>query len=135
MKTIPQISQPISEEKAKLISPLTLAFVGDSVYSLYVRAGLTLSGDFKSGELTKKANSTVCAESQSRKVRDLLPLLTEEEIAVFKRARNAKIHNYPSHASQSEYREASGFEAVVGYLYLTGNTLRLETLLGEINAD
>ncbi len=133
--TIPRISENITPEKAKLISPLTLAFVGDSVYSLYVRAGLTLSGDFKSGELTKASNATVCAEAQSKLVRTLIPVMTEDELSVYKRARNAKIHNYPSHASQSEYREASGFEAVIGYLYLTGNTQRLEVLLGENNAD
>lgn len=135
MKTIPQIRESITPDKAKLISPLTLAFVGDSVYSLYVRASLTLSGDFKSGELTRHANATVCAEAQSKKVREIIPLMTEEELSVFKRARNAKIHNYPTHATQSEYREASGFEALIGYLYLTGNTERIYALIGEKDAD
>lgn len=135
MKTIPQITEKISIDKAKLISPLTLAFVGDSVYSLIVRSTLTLSGDFKSGELTKASNSTVCAKAQSKLAREILPLLTEDELAVFKRARNAKIHNYPTHATQSEYREASGFEALIGYLYLTGNTERIYALIGEKDAD
>lgn len=135
MKTVPKIDQSITPEKASLISPLTLAFVGDAVYSLMVRSEYCLSGDFKSGELTKKSNSTVSAVSQSRKVREILPLLTEEELGVFKRARNAKIHNYPAHATQAEYREASGFEAVIGYLYLTGQSDRLGELLGENDAN
>ena len=135
MKTVPKINQSITPEKASLISPLTLAFIGDSVYSLMIRTKFCLSGDFKSGELTKKSNIEVSAVAQSKTVREILPLLTEEELGVFKRARNAKIHNYPAHATQSEYREASGFEAVLGYLYLTGNTDRIEELLGEKDAD
>ncbi len=135
MKTIPKINQAITPEKALLISPLTLAFVGDSVYSLIARSEFCLSGDFKSGELTKKANATVCAEAQSKRVRELLPYLSEIELGVFKRARNAKIHNYPSHASQSEYREASGFEALLGFLYLTGRSDRIEELLEVRNED
>ena len=135
MKIFPKINQSITPEKANLISPLTLAFVGDAVYSLIVRASFCLSGDFKSGELTKKSNATVSAVSQSKLVRDLLDKFTEEEMGVYKRARNAKIHNYPVHATQSEYREASGFEAVIGYLYLTGRNDRIEELLGDKNAD
>lgn len=135
MKIIPKINQSITPEKANLISPLTLAFIGDSVYSLIVRSEYCLSGDFKSGELTKKANATVSAVAQSKRVREILPMLTEEELGVYKRARNAKVHNYPAHATQSEYRESSGFEAVLGYLYLTGRSDRIQTLIGEENAD
>lgn len=128
---IPQIKEKISKERAKFISPLSLAFVGDSVYSLYVRSKLCVSGDFKSGDLTKATISMVCAEAQSKLMRNIVDLLNEDELGVYKRARNAKIHNFPSHATISEYREATGFEALVGYLYLTGENARIEELLGE----
>lgn len=135
MSSIPQIEEKISVEKAKFISPLSLAFVGDSVYSLYVRASLCVETDSKSGDLTKLTISMVCAEAQSKLMKEILPKLDEEELGVYKRARNAKIHNFPSHATISEYREATGFEALLGYLYLTGQNQRIKELLGENNAD
>ena len=131
MNIIPHVDEKISIEKAKFISPLSLAFVGDSVYSLFVRASLCTDSDSKSGDLTKLTISKVCAEAQSKLMKTILPLLSEEEIGVYKRAKNAKIHNFPSHATISEYREATGFEALIGYLYLTGQNERLKQLLGE----
>ena len=132
---IPKLTNPIGVDKAKLISPLTLAYVGDSVYSLFVRVHESLKGDYKSGELTKLVNKTVSAKAQSEFVKKIEPLLTEEEFGVYKRAKNAKTHNYPTHATISEYHEATGFEALIGYLYLTGQSERIDTLLGENYAD
>ena len=135
MINLPRLSNPITIEKAKAMSPLTLAYVGDAVYSLFVRCQLSIKGDFKSGDLTKLVNKTVCATAQSVLMKGLESLLTEDEYGVYKRAKNAKTHNYPTHATISEYHEATGFEALIGYLYLTGQSDRLDTLLGENYAD
>lgn len=135
MKKVPILSEQISIDKAKAMSPLTLAYVGDAVYSLYVRTTLSVEKDFKSGELTKLVNKTVCATAQSELMKKIEPLLTEEEFGVYKRAKNAKTHNYPVHATISEYHEATGFEALIGYLYLTNQTDRLKILLGENYAN
>lgn len=135
MINLPKINEPISIDKAKAISPLTLAYVGDAVYSLCVKTRLTIQKDLKSGELTKIVNKTVSAKSQSELMRTLENQLTEEEHGVYKRAKNAKTHNYPVHATISEYHEATGFEALIGYLYLTGQTERIHQLLGENYAD
>lgn len=135
MINLPKINEPISVDKAKAISPLTLAYVGDAVYSLCVKTQLTIQKDLKSGELTKIVNKTVSAKSQSELMRTLENQLTEEEHGVYKRAKNAKTHNYPVHATISEYHEATGFEALIGYLYLTGQTERIHQLLGENYAD
>ena len=135
MINLPKINEPISVDKAKAISPLTLAYVGDAVYSLCVKTQLTIQKDLKSGELTKIVNKTVSAKSQSELMRTLENQLTEEEHGVYKRAKNAKTHNYPVHATISEYHEATGFEALIGYLYLTGQTERIYQLLGENYAD
>lgn len=128
---VPVCDEIMSVEHAKAVSPLTLAFVGDSVYSLIVRTKLTSLGDYKSGDLTKSTIAMVCAEAQSKLMKSILGKLNDEELGVYKRARNAKMHNFPAHATISEYREATGFEALLGYLYLSGQNDRIKELLGE----
>ena len=117
-------------ERARNISPVTLAFVGDAVYSLYVRERLVLSTDYGTGTLQKLASSEVSAHGQSELLEKLLPRLTEEESAVFKRGRNAKKSTKSKNASVSEYNRSTGFEAVLGFLYLTGQYKRIDVLLG-----
>ena len=114
-----------------------LAFVGDAVYSLFVRERLTFSSDSKSGQLNKEATNEVNAVAQSAFVKELMPLFTEEELAVFKRARNAKKPTKAKHATIADYNMATGLEAVLGFLYLTGNNDRLNFLLnkGNYNED
>lgn len=121
----------ISVEKARSISPVTLAFVGDAVYSLYVREKLVLSTDYGTGELQKLTSSEVSAHGQSILLDKLLPRLTEEETAIYKRGRNAKKATKSKNASVAEYNRSTGFEAVLGYLYLTGQYARIDELLGE----
>ncbi|HBN12638.1 MAG TPA: ribonuclease III [Clostridiales bacterium] len=121
----------ISVEKARSISPVTLAFVGDAVYSLYVREKLVLSTDYGTGELQKLTSSEVSAHGQSILLDKLLPRLTEEETAIYKRGRNAKKATKSKNASVAEYNRSTGFEAVLGYLYLTGQYSRIDELLGE----
>lgn len=124
-----------SEDDAKQLSSIALAFVGDAVYSLYVRQKLVESNDSKTGELNKISSEIVCAKAQSKRIIELMPILTEEEMAIFKRARNAKKGAKAKNASVVEYNNSTGFEAVLGYLYLTGNSQRLEYILEYENNE
>ena len=118
-------------QKAKNLNPIVLAFVGDAVYSLFVRERLTFLSDSKTGELNKKATAQVCATAQSAFMKEIEELLTEEEITVYKRARNAKKGTRAKNASIQDYNTATGFEAVLGYLYLVGQNDRLNFLLNK----
>lgn len=119
---------PVSAERAKQLNPVVLAFVGDAVYSLYVRERLVLSGMCKPAELNKLASAVVSAHGQSGDVERLLPLFTEEEAEIYRRGRNAKKPSKSKNASVCDYARSTGFEAVAGYLYLTGRTERLQEL-------
>ena len=116
---------------AKQLNPQVLAFVGDAVHSLYVRTELVLSSDAKAGVLHKRAAAAVRAEAQSEKIGRLESLLTEEEAEIYRRGRNAKTVNTAKNASVTEYHRATGFEALIGYLYLTGQRERMELFLSE----
>ncbi len=126
-----KLCEIMDKQKANNLNPIVLAFVGDAVYSLYVRKRLTFESDFKTGELNKLATSEVNATAQSEFVKEITPLLNEEELSVFKRARNAKKTTKAKHASISDYNSATGFEAVLGYLYLTGQNERLDLILNK----
>ena len=115
------------------INPIVLAFVGDAVYSLYIRSELAVDNDSKTGVLNKLATSKVKATAQADLIERILPILSEEESAVFKRARNAKKHAKSKSASVAEYNLSTGFEAVLGYLYLSGNLDRINYLLKKGN--
>lgn len=119
----------IDKNKAKNLSPVTLAFVGDAVYSLYVRERLVLSTDYSTGTLQKLTSAEVSAHGQSELLEKILSLFTEEEIDIFKRGRNAKKATKSKNASVLEYNRSTGFEAVLGYLYLTGQYERITYLL------
>lgn len=121
----------LTPEGARNLSPVVLAFVGDAVYSLYVREKLVLGTDFKTGMLQKLSSRQVSAKGQSELIERLLPALTEEEADIFRRGRNAKKSTRSKHASVGEYNRSTGFEALIGYLYLTGRHERIEELLGD----
>ena len=121
----------VSVDEARNISPITLAFVGDAVYSLYVREKLVLSHDFNTGTLQKLTSAEVSAHGQSELLSKLLPKFSEEETDIFKRGRNAKKSTKSKNASVAEYNRSTGFEAVLGYLYLTGQYKRIDELLGD----
>ena len=129
------LEEKISVKEATAMNPVVLAFVGDAVYSLYIREKLAFNHDLKTGELNRLAVSSVRASAQAQKIENLLPVLTEEELAVFRRARNAKKSTKAKSASVAEYNLSTGFEAVVGYLYVTGQAERLDEILnyGEEN--
>lgn len=121
----------IAAERAKQLSPVTLAFVGDAVYTLWVRERLALSADYKAGEMNRLSSKEVSAHGQSALLERLIPLFTEEESEIFRRGRNAKKPTRSKNASVAEYNRSTGFEAVLGFLYLTGNYGRITELLGE----
>ncbi len=121
----------MDKQKANNLSPVVLAFVGDAVYSLYVREKLTFEFDSKTSELNKLATSQVNAVAQSKFVKEVLEVFNEEEMSVFKRGRNAKKTTKSKHASVSDYNASTGFEAVLGYLYLIGDYDRLNFILNK----
>ena len=122
------ICTPLSEPQARMYSPLTLAFLGDAVYSLLVRNMLSLSANKPTGKLHKESIQYVNAAFQAQMIRELLPVLTEDETSVFKRGRNAHSSHSPKNQSDADYRYATGLEALYGYLYLCGNTERIKEL-------
>ena len=118
--------------KVDTLSPLTLAFTGDAVFSLYIREMLVCEANRPVGQLHKLSVNWVKAEAQSKGMRAILPLLTEKETEVFKRGRNAHTSHTPKNQSGCDYHYATGFEALVGYLYLKDETERLNLLLNEV---
>lgn len=99
-------------------SPLALAFIGDGVYDLIVRTLILEQGNTHVNLLHKRCSQLVKAETQASMMERLLPLLSEEEAAVYKRGRNAKVGSKARSASLADYKKATGFEALMGYLYL-----------------
>ncbi|MDD4839543.1 MAG: ribonuclease III domain-containing protein [Clostridia bacterium] len=132
---IPELKAPISSAEALALHPMSLAFIGDSVHSLFVRSEVTIGSDKQTGELHKEVTKEVCAIKQAVIADNLLSSLHDVEADIFRRARNARVHTTAKHAALSQYRKASGFEAVIGYLYLTGQTDRIVELLNLATTD
>ncbi len=110
------------------MNALALAFVGDAEYSLRVRKMLANRTQSQVNRLHQNAVRYVCAAAQATAMAELLPLLTEQETAVFKRGRNAHTTHTPKGATEAQYHAATGFEALFGYLSLTEQTERLDRL-------
>jgi ribonuclease-3 family protein len=121
----------ISEAEARQLNPVVLAFVGDAVYSLYVRKRLALSGGGSAADFQRAASKIVSAEGQSAFLSVIEPLLTETETEIYKRGRNAKKATKSNNASAAAYNRSTGFEAVIGYLHLTGQNSRLDELFSH----
>ncbi|MBR2467559.1 MAG: ribonuclease III [Clostridia bacterium] len=119
----------LTKTEAKCLNPQVLAFVGDSVYTLFVRTMLAEKFDVKSGKLHTLANEYVKAGGQSDALERVISVLTDAEMGIYKRARNYKTHSVAKNADVVDYKRATGFEAVVGYLYLIGDYARLNELL------
>lgn len=118
----------MNREDVDRISVLGLAHVGDAVFELLVRARLCAEGHKAIQDLHRMSVHFVRASAQARAADVLLPILTEEESAVFRRGRNAKVHGVPQNASTAEYHAATGLEALFGWLYLLGYTERIAEL-------
>ncbi len=121
-----------TEKDARQYSPLTLAFLGDSVYELMIRSAIVTGGNAAVRNLHTAKIKLVCAPFQARAAERLMDSFTEVEHSVFMRGRNATGNTVPHSASPADYRKATGLESVFGYLHLTGNTERLETLFSAI---
>ena len=118
----------LEEEDLRGISSIGLAHLGDAVFELLVRTWLCAHGKATGRGLHQATIRLVCAESQAEKARRILPALTEEELAVFKRGRNAQVHTVPGHASRAQYGTATALEALFGWLYLGGHRQRASDL-------
>lgn len=128
------MAQEITEHSRELdtvrdISSAALAFLGDSVYETYIRERIVLSCGKSAGELNRFSKALTNAKAQAQMADELLNCLTEEESAVFRRGRNRKSLSVPASCSVSEYRRATGLEALMGFLYLEGRTERIRDLL------
>ncbi len=119
------------EVDVRAYSPLTLAYIGDAVYELVIRTVVVERANRAANELHKRAVKFVQAGTQAAMITALQEILTEDELAVFKRGRNAKSNTSAKNASITDYRKATGFEALIGFLYLTNQTDRLLYLINE----
>ncbi len=118
----------LTQDQLRGISSIGLAHVGDAVFELLVRTWLSAHGKATGKGLHQATVRLVCAESQAAKAERVLLKLTEEELAVFKRGRNAQVHTVPGHASRAQYGEATALEALLGWLWLAGRHERVNEL-------
>ncbi len=119
------------EVDVRAYSPLTLAYIGDAVYDLVIRTVIVERANRAANELHKRAVKFVQAGAQAVMITALQDILTEEEDAVFRRGRNAKSNTSAKNASITDYRKATGFEALIGFLYLTDQMDRVLYLIKE----
>ena len=121
-----------TKEEVRQLNPLVLAFIGDGVYEVFIRSYIIdRNRNMHVHKLHIKTISYVRAHEQSNFMNQLIELLNEEELSIYKRGRNAKSGTIPKNADVREYRNATGFEALIGYLYLIDDKERLEELLNR----
>lgn len=128
----------MSDDDIRAISSIGLAHLGDAVYELLVRSYLCTHGKATGKGLHRATVELVKAPSQAKRADAILPLLTEEELSVFKRGRNANVHTIPHNASRSDYLKATALECLLGYLYLKGAVQRINELFSammEVTSD
>ena len=121
----------IEAKDIRTYSPLTLAYIGDAVFDLIIRSVLVNRGNTRVNNLHKEASAIVKAPSQSAIAAAIMDELTEEEKDIYRRGRNSKPHTRAKNASTMEYLEATGLEAVIGFLYLKGDMDRVLYLVRE----
>ena len=122
----------MTAQQVGAISNLGLAHIGDGVFELLCRSHLCAGGGKKVGDLHKATIAMVKAPAQAKLTEKLLPLLTEEELAFYRRGKNAHVHAVPKSATREEYAKATGLEALFGALYLMGRTERLNELFRSV---
>ncbi|HHV28413.1 Mini-ribonuclease 3 [Acetivibrio mesophilus] len=116
-------------EEINQLSPLVLAYIGDAVYEVFIRTMLVSEGNVPVHVLHKRSIAFVKAKAQSNIIHRIMPSLTEEELSVVRRGRNAKSATIPKNADVAEYRYATGFESLIGFLYLKKDYERLTDIL------
>jgi ribonuclease-3 family protein len=119
----------VEDKDIKTISPLVFAYIGDSVYDLIIKSILVGRGNIPVNKLHKKASDLVKAQSQVRMYESVKDVLSEDEAAIFKRGRNAKSYTSAKNASKIDYRMATGYEALIGYLYMEDKIDRIYELV------
>lgn len=119
----------LQEFKAHTYSPLALAYIGDSIYDLIIRTLIMNNGSKAVGKMHKEASGFVNANTQGQMYHAVTPFLTEDEMSVMKRGRNANSGRKPKNANMSNYKHATGFEALLGHLYITGKVDRVVELI------
>lgn len=119
----------LTKSQASQKSVLSLAYIGDAVQSLYVRERIIVEHDLKPDQMHKQASGVVNASSQACLAEKIFPILTQEEQSVYLRGRNATVAHRSKNQSGSDYRKATGLEALLGYLYLIGDEARLKEIL------
>ncbi len=127
------ISEELKNTDPSSLSPLTLAFVGDTVFDLLVRSNLVLQANRPVGKLHPQAAKRVCAQAQALATERILDYLTEQEMDIYRRGRNAHTGNIPKNATSAQYHSATGLEALFGWLYLSGKDERIAELFALIN--
>lgn len=130
-KIINLLKSPWEKQEVRRLNPLVLAYIGDAIYEIYVRKYLILTQKTLVNQLHKSAIQFVKAESQSFIIHHIMGDLTQEEQIILKRGRNSKSQTIPKHADVSDYRYATGFEALIGYLYLIGEEKRLMNMIAK----
>ena len=121
----------IKEVDIRTYSPLTLAYIGDGIFDLVIRSIVVGRGNTRANELHHRTSHIVKAHTQAEMAEKLLPVLTETENDIYRRGRNAKSPTMEKNATMSDYRKATGFEALMGYLYLTDQFERIVSLVKE----
>ncbi len=117
------------EQDLRSYSPLTFAFIGDGVYGLYVRTALVNAGNTQARKLHERTSRIVSATAQAKALDAISDMLTDEETDIVKRGTNAHTSHQAKNASSYDYHKATGLEALFGYLYLKGDTDRIEELI------
>ncbi len=115
----------IEAKDIRTYNPVTLAYIGDTIYDLIVRSLIVGEGNASVNVMNRRAASIVKAEAQAKVHDTILPMLSEEEADILRRGRNAHKKTSAKNASISDYHKATGVEALIGYLYMTGNTERI----------
>lgn len=121
-----------TDREVNMLSPLQLAYIGDAVYEVLVRTYILENRKLSVNDLHKNAIKFVKAEAQANIIHTIMDKLTEEEVSVVKRGRNTKSSTVPKNANISDYRYATGFEALIGYLYLLEKEDRITELFSMI---
>jgi len=119
----------IGEVNLRTYSPLTFAYIGDGVFDLIIRSVVVARGNTKVNKLHHRTSSVVMAHTQAEMADKLLPYLTEEEQDIYRRGRNAKSFTMAKNATMTDYRKATGLEALIGYLYLKDEFGRIVELV------
>lgn len=123
------VKMNLDEVDLREYSPLVLAYIGDDIYDLVIRTMLVKRQNCQVQKLHKRASALVKAQKQAEMIEKLMPYLTEDEIRIYKRGRNAKSYSKAKNASTLDYRKATGFEALMGYLYLKKDMKRIIDLV------